>query len=84
VRPLLLACLEKDVKKRLKDIGDAPRLIADRAASPAAAPPPSPQEPSARLGGCGGIRAGRRRVGPGLLPGNAPGGTALTAFQRPR
>ena len=30
-RPLLQACLEKDLKKRLKDIGDAARLIEDRA-----------------------------------------------------
>lgn len=35
-RPLLRACLEKDPKKRLRDIGDAPRLLSQSAA-PAAA-----------------------------------------------
>ncbi len=45
VLPLLKRCLEKNPKKRLRDIGDMELLLAD--APSAAAPPPSPS----RLGG---------------------------------
>ena len=38
VRPLLERCLERDPKKRLRDIGDAWYLLADPAPAPAGAP----------------------------------------------
>ena len=38
VRPLLARCLERDPKKRLRDIGDAWYLLADAGPAPAAAP----------------------------------------------
>ena len=45
VRPLLKACLEKDPRQRLRDIGDWQRLLADFAAAPAPAVPPRPARP---------------------------------------
>ena len=45
VRPLLARCLERDPKKRLRDIGDAWYLLADAAAVPAPAVEPAPRRP---------------------------------------
>jgi len=45
VRSVLKACLEKDPRKRLRDIGDVWRLLEQAPAEPAAlTPPPSPRE----------------------------------------
>jgi len=39
--PLVRACLERDPKRRLRDIGDATRLLEQALSAPTAAPPPS-------------------------------------------
>src|SRR6202166_3081085 len=55
-RPLLRECLEKDPKQRLRDIGDAKRLVREEAA------PVAPPQSRSRMGwiGAGGVGVGSR------------------------
>jgi serine/threonine protein kinase/Tol biopolymer transport system component len=57
IRRLLLRCLDKDPKRRLRDIGDARLDIDDPSSGGSIAPPPAPSEP---------VRQNPKRRGPGI------------------
>lgn len=85
VRPLLERCLEKDPKKRLRDIGDAMSLIAPASGDPMAAPVSTAQ----RIAAVGGWVAVAIILAVGVMawPGSAANieaGVPLVRFAIPR